>query len=214
MGPRKITSIIASVLFGVAVVGYPVAAYFAFRHLSPKMAAAVLLAVFIPAAISRLGARTRAALAPLAMLPLLTVGLLLGSAVLGSARLALLVPVLISATLLVAFALTLFRGPPMIERFARLQVDDLAPAELRWCLAWTWGWSAFFLVNGTIALVLSLQPTMDAWTTYNGLVAYALMGTMFGVEYSIRKYRFGRLGTHPLDRLLRRAFEAFGHTSP
>ena len=62
--------------------------------------------------------------------------------------------------------------------------------------------AAFFLVNGGIALALARLPTMDAWTTYNGLVAYLLMGTMFGVEYSVRKYRFGRLGTHALDRLL------------
>lgn len=213
MDAKKIASIASSIVFGVALVGYPIAAYFAFTHLSPRVASAVLLAVFIPAAVSRLSARSRAALAPLAMLPLLTVGLLLASAASGSAGLALLVPVLINATLLLAFGATLVRGPPMLERFARLQVDDLEPAELRWCKGWTWGWSAFFGFNGGTALVLALRPTMEAWTTYNGLVAYILMGTMFGVEYSIRKYRFGRLGTHVLDRALRRAFEALGHES-
>ncbi|MEM9457076.1 MAG: hypothetical protein AAGF11_23055 [Myxococcota bacterium] len=211
MGAKRIASIASSVVFGVALVGYPVVAYFAFRHLSPRVASAVLLVVFIPAAVSRLSARSRAALAPLAMLPLVTVGLLLGSAALGSTGLALLVPVLVNATLLLAFGATLVSGPPMIERFARLQVDDLQPAELRWCRGWTLGWSAFFLVNGSIALYLSQLPTMEAWTTYNGLVAYILMGTMFGVEYSVRKYRFGRLGTHLLDRILRRTFEALGH---
>ncbi|MCA9707283.1 MAG: hypothetical protein KDK70_15630 [Myxococcales bacterium] len=212
MGARTVASIAASVTFGVAAVGYPIAAYFAFRHLSPRVASAVLLAVFVPAAVSRLSARTRAALAPLALLPVLTVVLLLASAALGSTGLALLVPGLINATLLLSFGATLVWGPPIIERFARLQVDDLTPAELRWCRGWTWGWSAFFLVNGGIALALARLPTMDAWTTYNGLVAYLLMGTMFGVEYSVRKYRFGRLGTHALDRLLRRTFEALGRS--
>lgn len=210
MGASKTASIVSSIVFGVALVGYPIAAYFAFRYLSPRVASAVLLVVFIPAAISRLSARSRAALAPLAMLPLLTVGLLLASAALDSAGLALLVPALVNATLLLAFGVTLLSDPPMIERFARLQVDDLQPDELRWCRGWTWGWSAFFLVNGGIALYLALLATMEAWTTYNGLIAYILMGTMFGVEYSVRKYRFGRLGTHLVDRTLRRIFEAFG----
>jgi len=214
MGVKKTASIVSSIVMGVAMVGYPVATYFAFRHLSPRTACAVLLVLFVPAAVSRLSAGYRQALAPLALLPVLTIGLLVGSAVLDAPDLALLVPVLVSTTLLLAFASTLIKGPPIIERFARLQVDDLTPPELRWCRRWTWGWSAFFLTNGAIALHLALQSTMDAWTTYNGLIAYILMGTMFGVEYSVRKYRFGRLKDHLLDRMLARAFTALRRPSP
>jgi len=214
MGARRTASIVSAVGLGLAMIGYPVAAYFAFRHLEPRMASGVLLLMFVPAAASRLAASTRRALAPLALLPVLTAALLLGSAALGSATLALLVPVVVNATLLLVFGATLVRGPPMIERFARLQVEDLTPAELRWCRGWTWGWSVFFLLNGGIALALAQLPTMDAWTTYNGLVAYILLGTMFGVEYSIRKYRFGRLGDHLLDRALRRVFAALGRSHP
>ncbi len=214
MGLKKTASIVSSIVMGVATIGYPVAAYFAFRHLSPRDASALLIVLFIPAAVARMSSRSRQALAPLALLPLLIVGLLLTSAFTGRARLALLVPVLVNGTMLLAFASTLVKGPPLIERFARLKHDDLTPAELRWCRGWTWGWAVFLLVNGTIALVLAQLPSMDAWTTYNGLVAYILLGTMLGVEYSIRKYRFGRLGDHLLDRMLARAFTAVGRPSP
>lgn len=202
--PRKV----ASIVFGVALIAYPVAAYFAFTHLEPRFAAAVLLIAFIPAAVYRLRSEVRRALAPFAAIPVLTAGMLAGSAIVGSAALALMVPVVINGALLFAFGSTLVWGPPMIERFARMQVDDLDDRELRWCRAWTWGWSAFFLLNGTTAAVLAAQPTMDAWTTYNGLIAYILMGHMFGIEYTVRKYRFGRLGDHVLDRALRRIFAA------
>ena len=123
---------------------------------------------------------------------------------LGSTRFALLLPVAINATLLVAFASTLFRGPPLIERFARLTVNDLSEAELRWCRGWTIAWSAFFVVNGGVALALALAGSLWAWTAYNGLVSYIAMGMLFGIEYTVRKYRFGRFGDHALDRMLSR----------
>lgn len=210
---------IAAVAYAVGMVAYPVGVYLAFTRLSPAAAAGLLAAVLVPAAIlrSRRPAATREgehvpsplrALAPLAFLPLVTAGLLLIAAALGSAAPALLVPVAVNAGLLLAFGSTLWRGPPMIERFARMQVDDLDEAELRWCRGWTWGWSLFFVLNGGTALVLALRANLEAWTTYNGLVAYTLIGMLFGVEYVVRKHRFGRLGEHLLDRLLRRLFTA------
>jgi uncharacterized membrane protein len=199
---------VASIVFGVALIAYPVAAYFAFTYLEPRLAAAALLVAFLPAAIYRLRSEVRRALAPFAAIPVLTAGLLAGSAALGSTTLALLVPVFINAALLFAFGSTLLWGPPLIERFARMQVEDLSEPELRWCRAWTIVWSVFFVFNGSTAGVLATLPTMDAWTTYNGLISYILMGHLFGIEYTVRKYRFGRLGDHVLDRALRRIFAA------
>jgi uncharacterized membrane protein len=199
---------IASVAFGVALVAYPVAAYVSFSYLQPRVAAAVLLVAFVPAALARLRSPARRVLAPLALLPVLAALMLVGSVVLASTDLALLVPVALNAALLVAFGSTLRFGPPMIERFARLQVEDLGPAELRWCRGWTWGWMAFFAVNGLLAAVVTWRGSMAAWTAYNGLWAYVLMGHLLGIEYTVRKYRFGRLGDHALDRALARMFGA------
>ncbi len=208
MRPSKIASVAQAAIF----IAYPVAAYFAFTHLPVRWAAGALLVLFVPAVISRLGGKARRALAPLVLAPIVTLILLAAAAVLDVAALALLVPVGVSAALLATFASTLVWGPPIIERFARLAVDDLSEAELRWCRGWTWGWSAFFICNGSIALATALWSTLEVWTAYNSIIAYVLMGSMFGVEYSVRKFRFGRLGTHVLDRVLVRTFAAFGHS--
>jgi uncharacterized membrane protein len=197
---------IATIAGAVVLIGYPVAVWFALGSFSPRVAALLLLAVMLPSAIARLRRFDRAAMRSLALVPVVAAALLLLAAVLGSTHFALLLPAAINATLLFAFASTLWRGPPIIERFARLTVDDLTEAELRWCRGWTFGWSAFFVVNGGIALTLALAGSLWAWTTYNGLIGYIAMGMLFGIEYTVRKYRFGRLGDHALDRLLRRSF--------
>ena len=79
----------------------------------------------------------------------------------------------------------------MIERFARLQTDDLNADQLRWCRMWTVIWCAFFVVNGSIALVLSWAPLVW-WAAYNGGLAYGLIGLLLGTEYLLRKRRFGK----------------------
>jgi uncharacterized membrane protein len=140
------------------------------------------------------------------VVPVVAALLLVLAVVLGSSTSAMLLPTAINATLLVTFAATLPNGPPMIERFARLVVDDLSDAELRWCRAWTWIWVGFFAVNGSVALGLTLWASLPVWTAYNGVIGYMAMGMLFGIEYTVRKFRFGRLGDHVLDRALARAF--------
>ena len=58
-----------------------------------------------------------------------------------------------------------------------------------------------------VAAALGLLGELHAWTVYNGLLTYIAMGGFFAGEYSVRKYRFGRYNSHPLDRLLRWCFE-------
>ncbi len=205
---------VATIVGAVALVGYPVAVFFALQRFSPRVAALLLLAVMLPSAIARLRSYDRAAMRSLALVPVVAATLLVLSAVLGSTRFALLLPAAINATLLVAFATTLVRPPPIIERFARLVVDDLSEAELRWCRGWTWGWSAFFFVNGGVALALALGGSLLAWTTWTGLVGYIAMGTLFGIEYTLRKRRFGRFGDHALDRFLRWSFRTLRLSHP
>lgn len=144
----------------------------------------------------------------MAWVPGITVVLLGVGALFGEAGLALWTPVAINGALFLTFATTLRRGPPLVERFARLTVPDLEPAELRWCWGWTVAWAAFFVVNGSVAAGLAAWGPLTWWTLYTGLLGYIAVGIMFGVEYTVRKYRFGRLGDHPLDRALARLFRS------
>ncbi|MCA9514287.1 MAG: hypothetical protein KC635_05045, partial [Myxococcales bacterium] len=170
------------VVTAVAFIAYPLLVYAGLAAWSPRWAALGLLALFLPAAIGRLRKMNKGALRALALVPVVTVLALGAAAALNAAGLVLAVPIAINALLLAAFGATLFRPPPMIERFARLQVDDLSADELAWCRAWTVGWCAFFVVNGTIAGVLAAAGELQPWALYNGLISYVLMGMMLSFE--------------------------------
>lgn len=114
------------------------------------------------------------------------------------------VPVLISVFLLATFLASLFRPPPMIERYARLVQPELTEGEARHCRIVTWAWVAFFVANAAVAEALVVWGSMEAWAVYAGGIAYGLMGLMFMVEYVVRKARFGRFGNGLHDRVLAR----------
>lgn len=185
---------------------YPGFVYFGLQRWQPRVLACVLLGLLMPSILIRVAEVRREAIVGLAALPLVTGLALLLGVFLNSAGFVLLVPVVVSAGFLTAFGGTLWRGPPMVERFARLQRADLSPAELKWCLLWTRLWCVFFVVNGLLAGALAQWGSLYVWTAYTGLVAYLLMGAMFAVEYTMRKYRFGHFRSHLLDRLLERIY--------
>ena len=99
-------------------------------------------------------------------------------------------------------------------RFARMQEKDgLSDAQVAHCRQVTWVWVGFFALNASIAAVLaSNEAWVSAWATYNGGIAYALMGVLFAGEYVVRQYRFRRYGDGLHDRLLRRIFPPRGDT--
>lgn len=117
----------------------------------------------------------------------------------------LLAPVFVNATLLGTFALSL-RGRPIVESIARLTVDVLAPAEIRYCRRVTVVWCAFFLVNGAITLVLALGNAIDYWALYTGFVSYLFMGLLFASEWIYRHARFRRYVGAWTDPLISRFF--------
>jgi len=100
-------------------------------------------------------------------------------------------PVLVSGFLLATFLWTLWRPPPMIERYARLAKPDLSPGEVRHCRVFTWVWIAFFLGNMGVTEWLALRGDPGAWALWSGALAYGAMGLIFAVEWTIRQVRFG-----------------------
>ncbi|MCH7317998.1 septation protein IspZ [Acinetobacter sp. ANC 5659] len=97
-----------------------------------------------------------------------------------------LYPVDMSLGALIIFALTLYRPPSMIERFARLVEPDLPASGVVWTRKVTVVWCFFFAINAMIALVTVFAP-MKYWIIYNGFVSYLLMGILFLGEYILRK---------------------------
>ncbi len=117
-----------------------------------------------------------------------------------------LLPVLVNAVLLAVALASLVAGRPIVESLARLQVDSLSAAEVRYCRSVTWVWSAFFVLNGATISWLAIHGGREAWALYTGLVSYLLIGAVFVAEYVYRHYRFRRYLGAPTDALLRRWF--------
>jgi uncharacterized membrane protein len=179
------------------VVLYPLAVAVGVPLLGTRGAAALLL-LFLVAISGKLRALGGGFLGAVAVL-------LLATALLDDTRFMLAYPTVVNAVLLAQFAWSLRTPLPMVERFARMQVSDLSPEEIRYCRMVTGVWIVFFAVNGAIAAFLALGAPRTWWAVYTGAISYVLVGSLFAVEYVIRKARFGRFGRHPIDRFLARA---------
>ena len=98
-----------------------------------------------------------------------------------------LYPALVNAVMLVVFAISLRFPPSAVERLARLGDPDLPPEGVLYTRRVTQVWCGFFIVNGILALVTALWASDRVWAIYNGLLAYGLMGLLFGGEWLVRQ---------------------------
>ncbi|HET6438010.1 MAG TPA: hypothetical protein VFG59_08110, partial [Anaeromyxobacter sp.] len=199
---RGVLSRVAQVVSAVLLLGYPLLVVGSVALLGARVAALVLLGLFLlgrARTLRRDLSRARA----LAALGASAAVLLLTAAVLDDPRFLLAYPSLVNAVLLVQFGWSL-RGVPMAERFARLEVKDLSPAEIRYCRRVTLVWCAFFALNGGAATALAVLAPRMWWAAYTGGLAYVLMGLLFAAEYVVRKARHGRFGPGLVDRALAR----------
>lgn len=170
----------------VLTVLYPLVIWFGQGKVEPRWLALLLLL----AAASRLPSLKISAVARWSALGAIV---LAGGAVWANVMLPLkLYPVLVNAALLAAFAFSLASPPSMIERLARLREAHLSPAAIGYTRRVTMVWCGFFVVNGAIALGTALWATPVVWSLYTGVIAYLLMGLLFGIEFLFRM-RFKRL---------------------
>lgn len=100
--------------------------------------------------------------------------------------------VVINATFLFVFGSTLFFEPNIIFRFATLADRSIKGSSYEqnvksYCKKVTLVWCAFFVCNGSIAAYTTFCCSREVWAIYNGGISYALMGTLFVVEFIIRK---------------------------
>lgn len=160
---------------------YPLALWLGQSWLEPRWLACLLLlavALRLPAMKLSVPARFSAA-----------GGLLLAAfAVWSNALLPLkLYPVIVNLGFLAAFGLSLATPVSMVERFARLREPQLPPQAVAYTRRVTQAWCVFFAINGAVAAGTALWASDAAWWLYNGVIAYVLMGLMFGGELLVRR---------------------------
>lgn len=171
------------ILISIVTIAYPAIVFFGLQYFSPAAVASVLLLLIL----ARLMINKNHS-APWVKPSLLAVSLLLGlSAWFDSQALIRFYPVVVNATLLVVFALSLWRPPCVIETLARLTEPDLPPSGVAYTEKVTLAWAVFFACNGAVAAYTALFMSLQSWTLYNGLIAYILIGIMSATEWLIRR---------------------------
>jgi len=170
---------IRNALIGLLTIIYPLAIYFSLGKIEPRWIALILLAVAVMRALASPERFWRYAAGAALLLALLSVYL-------NHATPLKLYPVIVSATLLSVFAISLWHPPSVIERLARLQDPNLPVQAIAYTKKVTVVWCFFFLINGGIALVTALYASDKIWALYNGLISYCLMGILFAGEWLVR----------------------------
>lgn len=196
------------VVGAVLVFLYPAVVYVVLTRYDGRVGVVGLL--ILAAALATVRWRTYAHRSPALVFgpPVALATLALAGLLLDDSRFVLALPVMINAGLLIAFGSTLRADEtPLVERFARLQVQDLSPAELRYCRGVTLAWCVLFVVNGSVSGLLAWLAPVAWWAVYTGVLAYVWVGLLGAAEYVFRKARFGRFGEGPIDRLLERALQ-------
>jgi uncharacterized membrane protein len=185
---------------------YPLAVWAALALGGARVAGALVIAALTLRSL-RVWRRAEPAALGRLLLPLAAAGLpAVAATLLDDPLLLLFVPVLVSLGLLGAFAWTLWRGPPLIESVARLQVGELSAAEVRYCRTVTGVWCAFFVANALVAAWLALSGSLAAWALWTGALSYLAIAAVLAVELTVRSWRFRRYAGGPTDVLMRRLF--------
>lgn len=96
-------------------------------------------------------------------------------------------PVVLSLGTAVVFGLSLLRPPSLIESFARLREPDLPPEGQAYCRTVTLVWTLWLVLNAAVAGALALWGSEAAWALWTGLIAYLVMGGLFGGEVLVRR---------------------------
>jgi len=165
---------------------YPALVYFGLLHFSAQWVGIALALVMVLRLLLLRNTTSKQLQTSLLPALLLATACALASAFLNQAGALKFIPVVINLCCLLGFAITLWRPPSMIERFARLHEPQLSDRAIRYTRQVTVVWCVFFIINGSMALYTALYADMKIWALYNGLIAYLLMGALFAGEYLVR----------------------------
>ena len=177
--PRKTPPLLAAVLLAVSL-AYPVVVYLALGHVSPRWIALLLVVLALARAWVT---RESFWLAAAALAAVLAAAGALGDRW-GPLK---LYPALVNGVMFGLFAMSLWRGPSVVERLARLRETNFPPAAIAYTRRVTQVWCGFFVVNGLIAVATALWASAAVWALYNGLVSFVAMGALMGGEWLVRR---------------------------
>jgi len=156
------------ILIAFATVLYPLVIFFGLDNLGPSILSLILfflllLRIFLKGEFDRSEQYVQL---------LLVGGLCLFAAWQKSEAILRYYPVLMNLCFAVFFALSLRGEITLVERFARMFVDDIQEHQRQYMRGLTWCWFFLLLINGGVSAYTACCLSLSQWTLYNGLVAY------------------------------------------
>lgn len=102
-------------------------------------------------------------------------------------------PVVVTISMFMVFALSIFNKPNIIFRFASLQdktiKDSVNKKRIeKYCLKVTFVWCGFFIINSIVSVCSAIFFDEKIWTLYNCCISYVIMGLIFAVEFIVRSF--------------------------
>ena len=177
--PRRTPPLLSAALLVVSL-AYPVVVYLALGHVSPRWIALLLVVLAL--------ARAWVTRESFWLVAAALAGVLAAAGALGDQWGPLkLYPALVNLVMLGLFATSLWRGPSVVERLARLREPNFPPAAVAYTRRVTQVWCGFFVVNGLVATATALWASAGVWALYNGLLSYIAMGLLMGGEWLVRR---------------------------
>jgi uncharacterized membrane protein len=189
-----IASVIKKAQAGLLVAGYPVIIYLLLTHNAAWLGAVMIVAAIV----WKIHGRDDWLWWVAGLLLLVAVA----AKLFGVGSVPKLSPLLIHAGLFYLFFYSL-RDVPLIERFARLDFDELPPGIQAYCRKLTVLWCVFFALNIVGCLWLAFWGDDDVWVLYNGLIVYFLIAGLILGEYVWRHFAFPELEIPPLSQSVR-----------
>lgn len=168
-------------LFAAVLLAYPLIVYFGIQTVPPSLIG-VLLLLLLAMRFGVLSPAERKLQIPF-LLVLVAYALL--ATLLRSQTFLLFYPVVVNAVLAATFFLSLRSNESILLRLVRargVKMSVYGPAYINHLTA-VWGW--FFVINASIAAWTTGQ-SLEAWTLYNGLIAYFLVALLIGLEWVFR----------------------------
>jgi uncharacterized membrane protein len=197
---------VGRILDAVVLILYPAIVVAGLTYLGVRWTALILLLVIgrriiVQSVTNREGTR-------IILYQALAMAAIIGFAAISQSPFALRVaPFIISLTFITVFTTSL-RTTPIIERFARLKTEALSPEEVGYCRKLTKVWVGVLFANSVLVLTAAFIEDKLLWTILVGPASYALLGSVFVVEYPYRKWRFRDFNEKSaVDKLLKHLIE-------
>ncbi|HEV2676102.1 MAG TPA: hypothetical protein VGV37_16380 [Aliidongia sp.] len=175
--------------FALAVLGglgYPLLVYFGLQRLPPGAIVFVGLALIGLRLLATWRSERHVAGAGMLALTLAATGLA-ALLFLAPRMAALAYPIAISLATAAIFGLSLLRPPSVVERIVRIREPDLPPEGVAYARKVTMVWTVFLMANAAVSAASAVWGSLEAWTLWNGLISYLLMGALFLGEIGVRQ---------------------------